>query len=62
VYLVDDTPITISEALASMNANYWKEVVQSEVDFILANGTWELTGHPYGCKPICCKWVFKKKL
>jgi hypothetical protein len=38
VYLVDDTLITISEALASTNANYWKEVVQSEVDFILANG------------------------
>ncbi|KAK1698883.1 hypothetical protein QYE76_015580 [Lolium multiflorum] len=62
VYLVDDTPTTISEALASPDADYWKEAVQSEMDSILANGTWELTEHPYGCKPVGCKWVFKKKL
>jgi hypothetical protein len=29
---------------------------------ILANGTWELTEPPYGCKPVGCKWVFKRKL
>ncbi|KAK1608899.1 hypothetical protein QYE76_032572 [Lolium multiflorum] len=51
VYLVDDTPTTISEALASPDADYWKEAVQSEMDSILANGTWELTERPYGCKP-----------
>ncbi|KAK1694859.1 hypothetical protein QYE76_011556 [Lolium multiflorum] len=62
VYLVDDTPTTISEALASPDADYWKEAVQSEMDSILANGTWELTERPYGCKPVGCKWVFKKKL
>ena len=28
----------------------------------MANGTWELTERPYGCKPLGCKWVFKKKL
>ena len=62
VYLVDDTPTTISEALASPDADYWKEAVQSEMDSILANGTWELTERAYGCKPVGCKWVFKKKL
>ncbi|KAK1650018.1 hypothetical protein QYE76_067823 [Lolium multiflorum] len=51
VYLVDDTPTTISEALASPDADYWKEAVQSEMDSILANGMWELTKRPYGCKP-----------
>ncbi|KAK1608235.1 hypothetical protein QYE76_031908 [Lolium multiflorum] len=50
------------EALASPDADYWKEAVQSEMDSILANGTWELTERPYGCKPVGCKWVFKKKL
>jgi hypothetical protein len=62
VYLVDDTPTTISEALASPDVDYWKEAIQSEMDSILANGTWELTEPPYGCKPVGCKWVFKKKL
>ena len=62
VYLVDDTPNTISEAYASLDADYWKEAVRCEMDSILANGTWEITDRPYGCKPVGCKWVFKKKL
>jgi hypothetical protein len=28
----------------------------------MSNGTWEVVDHPYGCKPVRCKWVFKKKL
>jgi hypothetical protein len=32
------------------------------MDLILSNGTWELSELPFGCKPIGCKWVFKKKL
>ncbi|WVZ49881.1 hypothetical protein U9M48_001204, partial [Paspalum notatum var. saurae] len=62
VYLVDDTPMSISEAYASSDADNWKEAVQSELDSILSNGTWELIEWPYGCKPVGCKWVFKKKL
>jgi hypothetical protein len=59
---VDNTPTTIAEAYASTDADDWKEAVQSEMDSILYNGTWELTERPYGCKPVGCKWVFKKKL
>src|SRR5512141_1912425 len=62
VYLVDDTPKSISEAYASPDADYWKEAVRSEMDSIIANGTWEVTERPYGCKPVGCKWVLKKKL
>nr|AAN64998.1 Putative gag-pol polyprotein [Oryza sativa Japonica Group]ABF95728.1 retrotransposon protein, putative, Ty1-copia subclass [Oryza sativa Japonica Group] len=47
---------------ASPDADYWKEAVRSEMDSIIANGTWEVTERPYGCKPVGCKWVFKKKL
>jgi hypothetical protein len=32
------------------------------MDSILSNGTWELSELPFDCKPIGCKWVFKKKL
>jgi hypothetical protein len=28
---------------------------------IMSNGTWEVVDRPYGCKPVGCKWVFKKK-
>jgi hypothetical protein len=37
-------------------------MVCSEMDSILSNDTWELVDGPYGCKPMGCKWVFKKKL
>ena len=62
MYLVDDTPTTIAEAYVSPDADDRKEAVQSEMDSILSNGMWELTKRPYGCKPVGCKWVFKKKL
>jgi hypothetical protein len=62
VYLVDDTHTSITEAYASPDADDWKEVVHSEMNSILFNETWELFELPFGCKPIGCKWVFKKKL
>jgi hypothetical protein len=39
VYLVDDTPTSITEAYASPDADDWKEVVRSEMDLILSNET-----------------------
>ena len=39
VYLVDDTPKTISEAFASPDEGDSKEAVRSEVDSIISNGT-----------------------
>ena len=62
VYLVDDTPTTIEEAYSSPDADLWKEAVRSEMDSVMSNGTWEIVDRPYGCKPIGCKWVFKKSL
>jgi hypothetical protein len=62
IYLVDDTPKTILEAFASLDADDWKEAVRSEMDSILSNETWELVDRLYGCKPVGCKWIFKKKL
>jgi hypothetical protein len=62
VYLVDDIPRTIEEAYSSPDADLRKEVVWSEMDSIMSNGTWEIVKFPYGCKPIGSKWVFKKKL
>jgi hypothetical protein len=62
MYLVDDTPTTIEQAYSSHDADLWKEAVRSEMDSIISNGTWEVVDRPYGCKPIGCKWVFKKKI
>ena len=62
MYLVDDTRTTIEEAYSSLDADLWKEAVWSEMDSVMSNGTWEIVDRPYGCKPIGCKWVFRKKL
>jgi hypothetical protein len=48
VYLIDDSPKTITEAFSSPDADDWKEAVRSEMDSILSNGTWELVERPYG--------------
>jgi hypothetical protein len=62
IYLVNDTPTTIAEAYSSLDADLWKEAIQSEMNFIMSNGTWEVVDRPYRCKPVGCKWVFKKNL
>jgi hypothetical protein len=62
IYLTDDTPRSIPEAFASPDADGWKEAVRSEMDSIMTNETWEVVDRPFGCKPVGCKWVFKKKL
>jgi hypothetical protein len=39
VYLMDDTPTSITQAYASLNVDDWKEVVRSVMDSILSNRT-----------------------
>jgi hypothetical protein len=41
VYLVDDTPTTITEAFASIDADDWKEAVQNEMNSF----KWYVGGH-----------------
>lgn len=61
-YLIGEDPKTYKEAITSLDASFWKEAVKCELDSILLNHTWELVELPKGCKPIKCKWIFKKKL
>nr|GEV70206.1 zinc finger, CCHC-type [Tanacetum cinerariifolium] len=39
-----------------------KEAINDEMDFIMGNNTWVLANLPPGCKPLGCKWIFKRKL
>ena len=48
--------------MKSIDASFWKDAINSELESIMANHTWELVDLPRGCMPIGCKWVFKKKL
>jgi hypothetical protein len=56
---VDDTPTTIVKAYSSLDVDLWKEAIQSEMDSIMSNGTWEVVDRPYRCKYVGCKKMFR---
>jgi len=62
LFLLEEDPKTYQEAMRSIDANFWKEAIKSEMDSLELNKTWELTNLPKGCRPISSKWIFKKKL
>ncbi|MCH79976.1 copia-type polyprotein [Trifolium medium] len=39
----------------------WRKAMQSEIESIKSNDTWELTELPLGVKPIGVKWIYKTK-
>ncbi|KAB2595479.1 DNA polymerase zeta catalytic subunit-like [Pyrus ussuriensis x Pyrus communis] len=61
-FVTEDEPQTYKAALESSEAPYWKEAIQSEIESIMQNNTWELVNLPPGNKPIGHKWIFKRKL
>ncbi|XP_073152463.1 uncharacterized protein [Henckelia pumila] len=60
-YAIENDPRTLSEALSSPDAPFWKEAIKSEIDSIMQNHTWELVDLPPGSKPLGCKWILKRK-
>ncbi|GJS20023.1 zinc finger, CCHC-type containing protein, partial [Tanacetum coccineum] len=39
-----------------------KEAIDDEIGSIIENNTWVLSDLPHGCKPLGCKWIFKRKM
>ena len=58
-YLLKNEPQTFKEAMSSPEAPYWKEAVNSEIESIMHNNTWDLVDLPLGSTPLGCKWIFK---
>ena len=61
-YMLEGEPRTYKEAVNSTEGIMWKEAINSEIESILHNHTWELMDLPPGCKPLSSKWVFKRKM
>ena len=61
-YLLENEPQIFNEAMSTPKAPMWKEAVNSEIESIMQNHTWELVDHPPGSKPLECKWIFKRKM
>jgi hypothetical protein len=55
-------PQSLLRPIPLLDDDLWKKAVQSEMNSIMSNGTWKVVDRPYGCKPVRCKWIFKKKL
>nr|GEU90248.1 zinc finger, CCHC-type [Tanacetum cinerariifolium] len=52
----------LMKKIKSQDVAFWKEAINDEMDSIMGNNTWVLTNLPPGCKPLGCKWIFKRKL
>ena len=61
-FLIDEDPRSYKELITSPDAPFWKETINSEIESIMYNHTWELVDLPPGAKIIGCKWIFKRKL
>ncbi|GJU85291.1 zinc finger, CCHC-type containing protein [Tanacetum coccineum] len=59
---VEDGPKTFDEAMKSQDVAFLKEAINDEMDSIMGNNTWVLADIHSGCKPLGCKWIFKRKL
>ncbi|GJW84869.1 zinc finger, CCHC-type containing protein [Tanacetum coccineum] len=59
---VGDELKTFEEAMKSQDVAFWKEAINDEMDSIMGNNTWVLTDLPPGCRPLGCKWIFKRKM
>jgi len=55
-------PKPTNRLMRSVDANFWKEAIKSEIDSLESNKTWKLTDLPKGCTSISSKWIFEKKL
>src|SRR3954469_24832096 len=61
-YMLEAEPQTFKEAVNSPEGPLWKEAINSEIESILQNHTWELVELHPGCKPLGYRWIFKKKM
>ncbi|GKB66683.1 zinc finger, CCHC-type containing protein [Tanacetum coccineum] len=52
----------VSEEVTKEDVAFWKEAINDDIDSIMGNNTWVLADLPQDCKPLGCKWIFKRKL
>jgi len=61
LYVTNDDPITVKEAVDSEDGKLWKEAMVDEMASLHKNEAWDLVELSVGRKTIGRKWVFKKK-
>nr|GEY32995.1 zinc finger, CCHC-type [Tanacetum cinerariifolium] len=54
--------VAINFIIESRDSIFDEKANNDEMDSIMGNNTWVLTCLLLGCKPLGCKWIFKRKL
>ncbi len=62
VYTLEEDPLSLKEAISSLDAELWQEAINDEMDSLDYNETWHLVDLPHGCKLIGCIWILGKEL
>ena len=52
---------TYKEAIVIIQSNFCIDAMKNKMTSMSHNKVWSLVDLPNSCKPIGCKWVFKKK-
>lgn len=60
-YVDANVPNTFEEAMNSNNQKQWQMAMDSEINSLNKNNTWQIVEKPKDKKVIDVKWVFKKK-
>jgi hypothetical protein len=61
LFITDDDPRTVREAVNSKDSKLWKKAMVEEMDALDKNEAWDLFEFPTGRKYVGSKWMFKKK-
>ena len=59
--MLDDEPKSMVEALSGLDAPFWQEAINSEIELIMRNNIWVLVDLPEVCKTLGCKWILWRK-
>ena len=57
-----EEPSRYEEAMLKDDKLKWEKAMQSEMDSLRKNSTWELVHLPDGKRALSCKWVYKLKV
>ena len=57
-----DEPSCYKEAMLREDKDKWKKAMQSEMDLLHKNSTWELVLLLAGKRILPCKWIYKLKV
>jgi hypothetical protein len=61
LFITDDDPRTVREAVNSEDSKLWKKAMVEEMDALDKNEAWDIVELPARRKYVGSKWLFKKK-